>query len=145
MEKYTHILVAVDFAAGNATVGARAVELQRLYGARLSFVHVIEHIPMEAGSELLMGADFDLEQQLADGASARLADYAKQLGVADAGQYVELGSTKNEITRLALELQADLIVVGSHGRHGLALLLGSTANAVLHAAPCDLLAIRVKD
>ncbi len=144
MDKYTHILVAVDFSADNSALGARAVELQSLYGARLSFVHVIEHIPMEAGSELLMGSDFDLEQQLADGASTRLADYIKQLGVADAGQYVVLGATKNEIARLAVELQADLIVVGSHGRHGLALLLGSTANAVLHAAPCDVLAIRVK-
>jgi universal stress protein A len=144
MDKYTHILVAVDFATSSATLGARAVELQRLYGARLSFVHIVEHIPLEAGSELLMGPDFNLEQQLVDSARARLADYVKQLGVADADQHVTLGPTKNEITRLALELQADLIVMGSHGRHGLALLLGSTANAVLHAAPCDVLAIRVK-
>jgi universal stress protein A len=144
MDKYTHILVALDFSASSATLGTRAVALQRLYGARLSFVHVVEHIPLEAGSELLMGPDFDLEQQLVENARARLADYVKQLGVADAGQHVTLGSTKNEITRLALELQADLIVMGSHGRHGLALLLGSTANAVLHAAPCDVLAIRVK-
>ena len=35
------------------------------------------------------------------------------------------------------------LVVGSHGRHGLALLLGSTANAVLHGAPCDVLAVRI--
>jgi universal stress protein A len=144
MNMYTHILVAVDFAASGAALGTRAVELQSLYGARLSFVHVVEHIPLEAGSELLMGPDFDLEQQLVDSARTRLADYVKQLGVTDAGQHVALGSTKNEITRLALELQADLIVVGSHGRHGLGLLLGSTANAVLHAAPCDVLAIRVR-
>ncbi len=144
MDKYTHILVAVDFAASSTTLGTRAVELQRLYGARLSFVHIIEHIPLEAGSEMLMGPDFDLEQQLVDSARTRLSDYVKQLGVADAGQHVTQGSTKNEITRLALELQADLIVIGSHGRHGLALLLGSTANAVLHAAPCDVLAIRVE-
>ena len=38
----------------------------------------------------------------------------------------------------------DLIVVGSHGRHGLALLLGSTANDVLHGAPCDVLAVRLQ-
>lgn len=144
MEKYTHILVAVDFAPSSTELGVRAVELQRLYGARLSFIHVVEHIPLEAGSELLMGPDFDLEQQLVESARTRVADYVQQLGVTDAGQHVSLGSTKNEITRLALELQADLIVVGSHGRHGLALLLGSTANAVLHAAPCDVLAIRVK-
>ncbi|MEO1899758.1 MAG: universal stress protein, partial [Methylococcales bacterium] len=39
----------------------------------------------------------------------------------------------------------DLIVVGSHGRHGLALLLGSTANGVLHHAVCDVLAVRLSD
>lgn len=37
-----------------------------------------------------------------------------------------------------------MIVVGSHGRHGLALLLGSTANDVLHGAPCDVLAVSLK-
>jgi universal stress protein A len=37
----------------------------------------------------------------------------------------------------------DLVVVGSHGRHGLSLLLGSTANGVLHGAGCDVLAVRV--
>ena len=144
MDNYTHILVATDFSTSSTMLGARALDLQRRYGARLSFVHVVEHIPLEAGSELLMGPDFDLEQQLVESARTHLADYVTELGASDAGQHVAQGSTKNEITRLALELQADLIVVGSHGRHGLALLLGSTANAVLHAAPCDVLAIRVK-
>jgi universal stress protein A len=57
--------------------------------------------------------------------------------------WVELGATKFEIARVAKENTFDLIVVGSHGRHGVALLLGSTANAVLHGAPCDVLAVRV--
>jgi len=39
----------------------------------------------------------------------------------------------------------DLVIVGSHGRHGVRLLLGSTANAVLHGAECDVLAVRVQD
>ena len=43
----------------------------------------------------------------------------------------------------AQKLNADLIVVGSAGRHGMRLLLGSTANAVLHSAECDVLAVRV--
>ncbi|WP_313899138.1 universal stress protein [Leclercia adecarboxylata] len=46
--------------------------------------------------------------------------------------------------RLAKKQGCDLIVVGSHGRHGLALLLGSTANDILHGAPCDVLAVRLK-
>ena len=45
--------------------------------------------------------------------------------------------------RVAEEQSCDLIVVGSHGRHGLALLLGSTANDVLHGAPCDVIAVRL--
>jgi len=56
-----------------------------------------------------------------------------------------MGSPKTEIIRVAQENGVDLIVVGSHGRHGLALLLGSTANGVLHYAPCDVLAVRLQD
>lgn len=56
-----------------------------------------------------------------------------------------MGSPKLEIVRVAEERQVDLIVVGSHGRHGLALLLGSTANGVLHHAKCDVLAVRLAD
>ena len=56
---------------------------------------------------------------------------------------VNAPSTKEGILGAAKEHGADLIVVGSHGRHGLALLLGSTANAVLHGAPCDVLAVRI--
>ncbi|MGB1202845.1 MAG: universal stress protein [Alloalcanivorax venustensis] len=40
---------------------------------------------------------------------------------------------------------ADLIVLGSHGKHGIRLLLGSTANAVLHRATCDVLAVRIPE
>ena len=41
-------------------------------------------------------------------------------------------------------IHADLIVLGTHGRHGLGLLLGSTASGVLHGCPCDVLTVRIK-
>ena len=53
------------------------------------------------------------------------------------------GRPESEIHSLAKELKVDLIVVGSHGKHGLSLLLGSTANGVLQGSPCDVLAVRV--
>ena len=53
------------------------------------------------------------------------------------------GNPGREIRTAAEELSADLVVVGTHGRHGLGLLLGSTANAVLHGAQTDVLAVRV--
>ena len=54
-----------------------------------------------------------------------------------------MGRPEVEIHAKGEELGADLIVVGSHGRYGLALLMGSTANGVLHGATCDVLAVRV--
>ncbi len=56
---------------------------------------------------------------------------------------VERGSPAAEIQNVATELDAEMIVIGTHGRHGLGLVLGSTANAVLHGVPCDVLAVRV--
>ena len=60
-------------------------------------------------------------------------------------QWVVIGSPKTEILALAEDNNADLIVVGSHGRHGLGLLLGSTASSVLHHAKCDVMAVRLID
>lgn len=56
-----------------------------------------------------------------------------------------MGEPREEIIRIAEQENVDLIVVGSHGEHGLALLLGSTANSVLHYAKCDVLAVRLRD
>ena len=50
---------------------------------------------------------------------------------------------ENIIINIADQEKVDLIIVGSHGRHGLALLLGSTANSVLHHAKCDVMAVRL--
>jgi len=83
-----------------------------------------------------------VEEQLVENARGQLAKLAERLGVADAPRHVELGSTKLEILRLSDAERVDLIVVGSHGRHGLARMLGSTASAVLHGAHCDVLAVR---
>ena len=58
---------------------------------------------------------------------------------------LEFGSIKNEVLKVAQENDIDLIVTGSHGKHGLALLLGSTADAILHGAKCDILIVRPID
>jgi universal stress protein A len=82
-----------------------------------------------------------LEQQ----AKERLASICEPLNVADENQLVILGQPATEMRRLARDRDIDLIVVGSHGRHGLALIFGSTSNSVLHGAPCDVLAVRIAD
>ncbi|MFA7095688.1 MAG: universal stress protein [Gammaproteobacteria bacterium] len=145
MGGYRHLLLAVDFSPDTEKVAARAVDLAQRYGAQVSLLHVIEQIPVDPANDLVIPEQVLLDDQLMNTARDSLRELAQRFGIPDAPQYVELGSTKTEIIRVAKELQVDLIVVGSHGRHGLALLLGSTANAVLHAAPCDVLAVRIKD
>jgi universal stress protein A len=68
-----------------------------------------------------------------------------QLNVSPQDQFVEIGPTKTKILKTAEEVGADLIICGSHGRHGLSLLLGSTANAILHGAKCDVLTVRLPE
>ena len=68
-----------------------------------------------------------------------------QLNVDPGCRWMVWGVPGQEIVRIAEQEQVDLIIVGSHGRHGLALLLGSTANSVLHHATCDVMAIRLQD
>lgn len=147
MSGYKHILLATDFSAHDDVVAERAKELQSLYQAKLSLVHVTENMPISSG--ILDGGsipyDIELGEELMDLAKERLAKYAQSLGIADDDQWLVIGSPKLEIVNLAKEQAVDLIILGSHGRHGLALLLGSTANGVLHYAPCDVLAVRLQD
>ena len=65
-----------------------------------------------------------------------------RLNIAKEDQHVKVGAVKTELLEIADKLAIDLIVIGSHGRHGLGRLLGSTANAVLHGALCDVLVVR---
>jgi universal stress protein A len=66
-----------------------------------------------------------------------------QLHIEPINRWLIWGVPKNEIVELANQQKVDLIVVGSHGRHGLGLLLGSTANNILHHAKCDVMAVRL--
>ncbi|MCU0806643.1 MAG: universal stress protein [Candidatus Contendobacter sp.] len=143
---YQNILFAADFSDEGLKVGERAREMARLCGARLSLIHVVEdiNISMGGGYELLPVLPELPDEALLRESRELLGDLARRLGVEDAEKWVvNAPSTKEGILGAAQEHGADLIVVGSHGRHGLALLLGSTANAILHGAPCDVLAVRI--
>lgn len=144
MGTYRHILAAVDFAPDFGAVVARAAALAKSEGARLSLIHIVEFLHMDLANELVLPQDLELEAQLVANARRKLEDTAAGLAAGQPiSQWVEMGSTKQEILRVAEQQGVDLIVIGSHGRHGLGRLLGSTANAVLHGAHCDVLAVRI--
>ncbi len=145
MSVYTHILLAIDFSANTDTVAQRALEIGKLCDAKISLVHVVEFVQIDLSSELVVPQELELDQELLELADKRLKTLGEKYGIPESERFVSQGSTRREILRVAQEQEVDLIVIGSHGRQGIQLLLGSTANAVLHGAPCDVLAVRVRD
>ncbi|MDD5276870.1 MAG: universal stress protein [Methylovulum sp.] len=146
MKNYDHILLAADFFNENQVVINKAKSLADKYQARLSIVHVVDSIPItDAGYGGDIPFDLDLTAELMAIAKKKLLALAEELTINSSDTWLEIGSPKTEIVRIANETQVDLIVLGSHGRHGIALLLGSTANGVLHHAQCDVLAVRLQD
>ena len=142
MGEYKHILIGVDLTVESRDVSRRACALKTAFNAKLSCVHVIEPLSLAYGGDIPMDLS-TIQEQIQDTAKNHLAEFSSALGIEDEDRHLIFGRPETEIHTLAKEIDADLIVVGSHGRHGLALLLGSTANGVLHGATCDVLAVRV--
>lgn len=145
MSHYKHILMAADFSDHSKQVANKAVELAQANQAILSIVHVVENLPITDAAYGPIPFDVDLTQEWLNASKERLQKLAEKWAIPENRRWLEMGSAKLEIVRVAEENGVDLIVVGSHGRHGLALLLGSTANGVLHHAKCDVLAVRMQD
>ena len=130
MTNYTHILVAVDFSASADQVVAKACDIAKHDNARLSLLHVVEYLPpIESIGEPFITSNWEIDE----GVLLENSELA-----------VLLGTPKHEISQFVKDNKCDLVVMGSHGRHGINLLLGSTANAVLHAMPCDILTIKIE-
>jgi len=146
MGPYQHILLAVDYSEHGDTVARKAKALASKYQAKLSIIHVLDNIPMpDTTYGTVIPLDKDSGYDLLEAEKARLMQVGDRLGVDRANRWLVWGAPKEEIVRIAEQEQVDMIVVGSHGRHGLALLLGSTANGVLHYAKCDVMAVRLQD
>ncbi len=141
MAKYQRILAAIDLTPEGNRVVEQAIELCQLYDGTLTLVNVVENIPSIYSAESTFPEIPDIEKQLHKQAEEQIAKIKQEFNVSDATSFIRSGPPKHEIIELAQEIEADLIVVGSHGRHGLELLLGSTANGVLHLAKCDVLAV----
>ncbi len=144
MAHYQHILVGVDLSDESNQVLDRAASLISAGNTRLSIAHIIEPLTFAYGGDIPMDLS-EVQDQLQEQATEQLSKLAGRAGIPAQRQHVLIGQPATELHHLAKLQHADLIVIGSHGRQGLALLLGSTANGVLHGAKCDVLAVRVHD
>lgn len=145
MHHYRHILVAADLmASDDDPIADRAAELALSSQALISLLHVIEPF-YNYVSPYVVEALSQSQQQTLDSAKVKLSDLGYRLGIPEERQIVTVGLVRPEILRVADELGADLILVGSHGRHGLSLFLhGSIATDLVSRANCDVLAVSVK-
>jgi universal stress protein A len=142
MDGYKKILLVVDLSDDSNIIGQRARDIANCYQSQITLLHVVEYVPVEPMGEALLPT-VQIESELVDRARVKLAELAQRLALGHCPQLVETGSIKTEIVRTAQRLGADLIVLGSRERHGLAILLNFTEDTVLHAAPCDVLAVRL--
>lgn len=140
MHDYHNILVALDIYSDYQPVIERAHKLAKK-PKDISLIHVtmpkVYFEPYGAAFE----SNFveDLQQQ----SDQKLNEIAAKYKVPASQIHNIIGHPSVEIQQVAEKIKADLIVLGTHGRSGLSLLLGSTANAVLHGVKRDVLAVKV--
>lgn len=84
-----------------------------------------------------------MEEDAINAARSRLAELCAGRGIAEDHQLVAIGRPADQIHQAATDHGVDTIVIGSHARKGLGRLLGSTANAVLHGSPVNVMTVRI--
>jgi universal stress protein A len=141
MREYKKILACLDLTDGSERIAERAKDLAGRCGAQIILLHVVEYVPVEPMGEALLPA-VQIEGELVERATKRIAELAARTGLDTAERLVHAGNIKSEVVRIAQERGIDLIVLGSRERHGLSIMFNQTEDTVLHASPCDVLAVR---
>jgi len=141
------IIHPIDFSEEAETAERQAAELARRLGAELLLLHVSVETPLYAEGTLGMANVKAVYETQARWSEQQLADRAALLtknGVATRWRR-RVGSVHDAICDVAREEAADYIVMGTHGRGGIArFMLGSVADRVVRTAPCPVVTVRPK-
>jgi universal stress protein A len=143
MAGYEKILVLLDLSDASEQIAVAGRDMAARSNAALVLLHVVEFVPTEPMGETLMPT-VQIEEDLAQRSRAKLDELSARLALTRASVRVEAGNKKSEILRVAKEEAVDLIILGSRIRHGLGILVNFTEDTILHAANCDVLAIRLR-
>ena len=146
MSGYRKIAVAIDLSSESAAIMERArgvadpdSEIHLLYVQEPMdsvYMGVVPYGPVFVGMD-------EVEENLRNELKDKLDSIGEKYGIPAEARHFLSGTPAREIHRFAEENSTDLIVLGTHGQKGVQLLLGATANSVLHGASCDVLAVRV--
>jgi len=142
MREYKKILLCLDLTDDSEKITERAKDIAQRNAAVITLLHVVEYVPVEPMGEALLPA-VQIEGELVERAKKRIEELATKMGLAGSERLVLTGNIKTEVVRIARERGTDLIIIGSRERHGMSILFNFTEDTVLHAAPCDVLAVRL--
>ena len=150
MSVYKNILIAVDVDGGAEQVLGKALALFSQQDVGLTVLNVVD-FPFPIYDSVIAGglyAPVGLrldESTLKENRRKQLIDLLNKNSLDESLARVECGRATNVILDVVASEGIDLIIIGSHGKHGAALLLGSTATGVLHRAAVDVLAVSIHD
>lgn len=148
MAGYAKIAVPVDLSGESDAIIRKAREVAR-EDVELHLLYVQEpmdtvYLGVVPYGPVFVGMD-QVEGRLKEELKQKLDELGERFAVPAERRHFLDGTPAKEIHRFVDEHDIDLVVLGTHGQKGVQLLLGSTANSVLHGATCDVLAVRVRE
>ncbi len=146
---YRHILIATDFSRFSDSAIKKAVEIAQPFNAKITLLHVAEYISADLYPSLgelavpVLADNPELEKEHLEKIKEDMKEEVAKLHLANRTMTIEAisGHPADTIVDYSNHHGVDLIVMGSHGRRGLARLLGSSTNGVINHAPCDVLTV----
>ncbi len=141
---FARVLVATDFAPSAEAAWTRALELARVHGSELLLLHVYVELPAypDIAAAVEVQRIYEEQRQWVQRALDERVALAAGAGVR-ARAVLRVGPPADTICQTAADERCDLIVVGTHGHHGLErLVLGSVAERVVRDAPCPVLVVK---
>jgi nucleotide-binding universal stress UspA family protein len=144
--KAKRFLVPSDFSPGAAKAAEEALALAASFGASIFFLHVVDPTPLYLyGDEDTIGPSLLIPQLVPEDIEEDWRSFLSTLSLGKIAweNRTEEGRPVNKILEYAGAIEADAIIMGTHGKSGLVhMLLGSVAEEVARAAPCPVLTIR---
>lgn len=145
MQDYKNFLVAIDFSDHGNRVIKQAKHLAEKFNAELNVIHVVDNIPMpDTPYGTIIPLDIISSDSLLQDKKDKFIQICDEMKIAPDHRWLTWGEPQQEITQLARTQKIDLIIVGSHGRHGLAVLMGSAAKSLIYHAGCDVLTVHLQ-
>ncbi len=145
MSLYQKSIVAIDPCVESDDLIEKAIAITDDRN-NITLVHVMEimcALPTAPYAPVVIDTS-QIESQVRLSAENHMKSLIKKHQLSADAFRILTGSTAAEIKNYAEEHDVDAIVIGSHGRHGLGLLLGSTSSGVIHGCGCDVLVVRLK-